>query len=112
MEAHRRDAGQTLLEVMIGTVIIVILAMGLASSMGAAFMADAAARSTAASTHACQRVMEEIWQLDYSDVLACDGDAILTPQGVALKISAAEAMVGMILLEACACRPEQERTLL
>ena len=112
MKAHGRDPGYTLLEVMIATVILVILAMGLASSMGAAFMADAAARHTAASTHACQQVMEELEQVDYSDVLACDGDAMFTPEGVALKISAVETMVGLMLIEVRACRPDPERTLL
>ncbi|HUW58113.1 MAG TPA: type II secretion system protein [Planctomycetota bacterium] len=112
MGTHGRDLGYTLLEVMIGTVILVILAMGLASSMGAAFMADAAARHTALSTHACQQVLEELEHLDYGDVLACDGDAMLTPGSVAVKISATEAMVGLILIEVRAARPKEQRTLL
>ena len=112
MRAHRPEPGFTLLEVMIAAVIVVILAMGLAASMGVAFMADSSARNTAASTHACQQVMEEMQQLDYSDVLACDGDAILTAEGIAVKIGVSEAMVGMLLIDVAACRPTPQRNLL
>jgi hypothetical protein len=112
MRVERRDAASSLLEVMIAAVVVVILALGLASSMGSAFLADTAARSVSASANACQQVLEELQELDYGDVLACDGDAMLTSQGVAVKISAAEAMAGMILIEVYACRPVEPRTLL
>jgi len=111
MTAHSSEAAYTLLEVMVAAVIVVILALGLAGSMGAAFMADASARNTAASVHAAQQTLEELQQLDYGDVLACDADAILTPEGVAVKIAASEVMVGMLLVEVFACRPVEERTL-
>jgi len=97
---------------MIATAVVVILVMGLASSMGSAFMADAVAHSSAASANACQQVLEELQELDYDDVLACDGDAMLTSQSVAVKVSVSEAMVGMILIEVYACRPAENVTLL
>ena len=112
MKHHDRDTGYTLLEVMIAVAIVVILALGLASSMGAAFLADAVARDTATATHACQQVMEELEELDYADVLATDGNAILTEEGIAIKMAVSEAMVGMLLVEVCGCRPLEERTLL
>ena len=110
-DVKTKNAGFTLLEVMIATVILVTLALGLATSMGAAFMADAAARNAAASTHAAQQVMEELQHLDYGDVLACDGDAMLTSEGIALKLSVSEVMVGMLLVEVQTCRPTPDRTL-
>ena len=100
-----RPRGFTLLEVMIGAVIVVILAMGLAGSMGSAFMADSAAKDRAASLNAGRQVMEELEQLDYGDVLACDGDTILTDRSIAIRISAAESMLDMMLVEVYACRP-------
>ena len=107
---HDRDNGYSLLEVMIAAMVVVVLAMGLAGSMGAAFLADAAARDTATATHACQQVMEELEELDYGDVLATDGNAILTGEGIAIKMSVSEAMVGMLVVEVCGCRPLEERT--
>jgi prepilin-type N-terminal cleavage/methylation domain-containing protein len=98
MRGVRRDAGFSLLEVMIAAVVVVILAMGLASSMGSAFMADNAARGAAASTNACQQTLEELQQLAYGDVLACDGDAMFASENVAVKISAFESTAGMILI--------------
>lgn len=112
MTARASDVAFTLLEVMIAAVLVMILTMGLAATMGAAFMAAASARNTAASSHACQQVMEELEQLDYGDILACDSDAILTAEGIAVKIAASEAMVGMLLIEVAGCRPSPERTLL
>ena len=111
MTVRAREAGYTLLEVVIATVMVVILAMGLAGAMGTAFMADAAARDTAQSTHAAQQVLEELQDLSYHDVLAQDGTAMLTARGVAVKISAHETMVGMITVEVYACRPSPSRTL-
>lgn len=112
VKARQSENGFTLLEVMIGTVILVILALGLAGSMGAAFMADATARDTAAATHAGQQVMEELQKLDYLDVLGCDGNAIVTSEDIAIKVSATETMVGMILVEVRACRLLEKRTVL
>gem|GEM_PF-3661902 len=112
MRGVRRDAGFSLLEVMIAAVVVVILAMGLASSMGSAFMADNAARGAAASTNACQQTLEELQQLAYGDVLACDGDAMFASENVAVKISAFESTAGMILIEVYACRPAQTQTLI
>ena len=110
MVVRRSGSGFSLLEVMIGAVIMVILAMGLANSMGAAFLADASARDTAAAVHACQQVLEEMQTLDYADVLACDGNAIVTDEDVAIKISATETMVNMILIEVGGGRLEEQRT--
>lgn len=107
----RGDSGFSLIEVVIAMVMLVILAMGMASSLGAAFMADAVARDTARSAHAAQQVLEELQPLQYADVLGEDGTAALTPQGVAVKISAHEAMVGMIMVEVFACRPTPPRSL-
>ena len=106
---HRRgsNAGFSLIEVMIAAVILVILALGLAGSLGAAFMADASARNTATSTNAAQQLMEELQGLDYADVLGCDGDSVVTAGGVALKVSVAETMVGMLVIEVYACHPVQ-----
>ena len=110
MKMHGAERAYTLIEVMIAAVIVVVLALGLSASMGAAFMADAAATHAAASSHAAQQVMEELQDLDYGDVLACDGDAILTDGGVAIKIASSEAMVGMLLVEIYACRPTDARS--
>jgi prepilin-type N-terminal cleavage/methylation domain-containing protein len=112
MRANRRDAGFSLLELMIAAVVVVILAMGLASSMGSAFMADNAARGAAASTNACQQTLEELQQMAYGDVLACDGDAMIGTENVAVKISAFESTTGLILIEVYACRPAPAQTLL
>ena len=111
MNRHGHERAFTLLEVMISVVILVILSLGLATSMGAAFMADAAARDAAISVHAAQQVMEELGQLDYGDVLACDGDAVLTDDGLAVKIAATEVTVGMMMIEVYTCRPRPASSL-
>jgi len=109
MRRREDQSGFTLIEVMIAAVVVVILALGLASSMGAAFMADAAARNAAVSTQAAQQVMEELQGLAWADVLACDGDAVVTGEGCAVKVAVNEAMVGMLLVEVYACHPVETR---
>ena len=111
MNGHGNDRAFTLLEVTIAAVMLVIVSLGLATSMGAAFMADAAARDAAASVHAGQQVLEELAQLDYGDVLACDGDALLTDGGLAVKIASTEVSVGMLMIEVYTCRPSPEHAL-
>jgi len=111
MNGHGTDRAFTLLEVTIAAVMLVIVALGLAMSMGAAFMADAAARDAAAAVHTGQQVMEELGQLDYGDVLACDGDAILTDNGAAVKIAVTEVAVGMLMVEVHVGRPTPARDL-
>ncbi len=106
-----RTGGFTLIEVMIATVMIVILAMTLAACLGAACSADSASRDKARSTLAIQQVLEGMLDLQYGDVLAEDGTAILTSQTIAIKISAQESLPGLILIEVYACRPQTPQTL-
>jgi prepilin-type N-terminal cleavage/methylation domain-containing protein len=107
MMTGRSEKGFSLLEVMVAAVIVVILAMGLAASLGGVFLADASAKYALASANAAQRLMEELQQLDYGDTLACDGDAVVTTGGVALKVSVVEVSVGMEIIEVNACHPAQ-----
>ena len=105
------DRGFTLLEVMIATVMLVILAMTLAACLGAAVTADSVSRDTERSTLAVQQVIEGMMELDYGDALAQDGTAILTTQSISLKISATETIHGLMLVEVYACRPSTPQTL-
>jgi hypothetical protein len=106
-----RTGGFTLVEVMIAMVTIVMLAMTLAACLGAACAADSASRDKMRSAFACQQAMEEMLSLDWGDTLAQDGTAILTSEGVAVKVSAQLASPGLILIEVYAFRPQTPLTL-
>ena len=111
MKAHKGNSGFSLIEVMIAMVIVVILALGLATSMCAAFLADSAAKNKTAAINTAQRLMEEIEQVDYGDLLSLHEDAVIDDDGMTLKISVTEVMVGMVMIEVSACRPVDTRTM-
>ena len=110
MKTQKGNSGFSLIEVMIAMVIVIILALGLASSMCAAFLADSAAKNKTAAVNAAQRLIEEIEQVDYGDLLSLHEDAVINDYGIALKISVTEVMVGMVMVEVSACRPVAPRT--
>ena len=111
MIAARSNSGFSLIEVMVAMVIVIILALGLASSMGAAFLADSSAKNKTAAINTAQRLIEEIEQVDYGDLLSLHEDAVINDDGMALKISVTEVMVGMVMIEVSACRPIVPRTM-
>ena len=111
MITPRSNSGFSLIEVMIAMVIFIILALGLASSMSAAFLADSAAKNKTAAVNTTQRLMEETEHVDYGDLLSLHEDAVIDDVGMTLKISVTEVMVGMVMIEVSACRPVDERTM-
>ncbi len=103
----RRDGqgGFTLLEVLIAAVVIVVLVLAFIGGIVASFMADASSHNTNASVNVARRTTEEVLELSFGDILALDGDTILTVEGLAVRISVVHSAVNLALIEVCVCRP-------
>ncbi|HUW56247.1 MAG TPA: prepilin-type N-terminal cleavage/methylation domain-containing protein [Planctomycetota bacterium] len=107
----QRDAGFTLLELMIASVVMAIIFMGLISSITGAFLAtDVANRATEAQA-TTRRLLEEATQIVYGDMLLLDGNSLFTPDGLAVKYQVFETSPGLLTLEVEVCRPAIELTL-
>ena len=97
--------GFSLLEVMIAAVVVVVLVLAFMKSMVGTFLADSSSRNSSASVNLARNAMEEIVELAFDDVLALDGDTVITSEGLALRISAVQSSLHLSLVEVLVCRP-------
>ena len=100
-----RQNGVSLLEVLIAAVVVVVLVLAFLGSVVASFMADASSHNSNASVNVARQTMEEILELSFQDVLALEGDTVLTAEGLALRISVVQSTVDLALVEVCVARP-------
>lgn len=97
--------GFSLLEVLIAAVVVVVLVLSFLGSVVASFMADAASHNVNSSVNVARQTVEEVLELSFTDVLALDGDTILTADGLAIRISVLQSAVDLAIVEVCVCRP-------
>jgi prepilin-type N-terminal cleavage/methylation domain-containing protein len=102
---RRADSGFTLLEVMFASIIMAIVFMGLLASLSGSFLTTGMAERTSESQATAKRLLEEACELAYADMLLLDGNAIVTPQGLAAKYQVFETSSGLLTLEVEVLRP-------
>ena len=97
--------GFSILEVLIAAVVVVLLVLAFLGSVVASFMADISSHNTNGSVNVARQTVEELFELSFSDVLALEGDTILTADGLAIRISVLQSAVDLAIIEVCVCRP-------
>ena len=100
-----RQNGFSLLEVLIAAVVVVVLVLAFLGSVVASFMVDSSSHNSNASVNVARQTMEEVLELSFQDVLALDGDTVLTAEGLAVRISVVQSTVSLALVEVCVARP-------
>jgi prepilin-type N-terminal cleavage/methylation domain-containing protein len=110
-EALKDERGFSLLEVLIAAVVVVILLMAFLGSVVASFLADAGSQNSNSAVNLARKTMEEVMGVPFQDALAMDGDTILTPEGLAVRISVVQTGVTLALVEVSVSRPVPMLTL-
>ena len=100
----------TLVEVMVALMVLSIVFMGLMASYSSSVTVNRGASARNRVVARAQQLMEEMTELGYGDALLVDGDAILTEDGCALKVSVTEVELGLERIEVYGCRPERNET--
>ncbi len=99
------NAGFTLLEVLIAAVVMVIILMGLLSSISGAFLATDASNKATESQAMARRLLEETTALTYGEIVELNNSALVTDDGLAAKYQVYETAVGLLTVEVEVCRP-------
>jgi len=98
------EVGLTLFETLIATAVLGIVFLGLLAAMGDSFLANHAAYASTRSQHFAGRVMEEIIESGFDDLLSLDGN-VVEEDGFTAAIDVVESAQNLRLIEVTVTRP-------
>ena len=88
-----------LVGILIASVVMAVIFMGLLSSITGSFLATNMANATTESQATARRLLEEASGMQYAEILALDGSALVTENGYAARYQAYETSRNLLLLE-------------
>ena len=106
----RGHEGMTLVEVMVALMVLSIVFMGLMASYSSSATMNSGANARNRVLARAQQLLEEVMELGYEDALLVDGDAVVTEDGCALKVSVTEVELRLERIEVYGCRLERNET--
>lgn len=99
-----RQSGLTLFETLLATAVLGVVFLGLVAALGGSFLAAEAAYASTRSQNLARRVMEEVVETDFEDLLGLDGN-VVEEDGFTAEISAVEVTPGLRLIEVLVRKP-------
>jgi len=92
------QAGLTLFEILLSAAILGIVFVGLSAAMGGAMLADNASYASTRSESLAKRVLEEVLETEFDNLLSLDGNTVTQDQFVA-TIHVVESTANLRLIE-------------
>jgi Tfp pilus assembly protein PilV len=99
------EGGVTYVEVMIAMILMIVVLVGLLSAMTTSNVSQEMAKSLSRSQALARSLAEECQNVPFADVTNLDGDALVTADGFAGKISITSVSPGLVEMQVYAFKP-------
>lgn len=100
----RGEAGLTLFETLLSTAVLGIVSLGLLAAMGDSFIAGHVNYHASRSQNLAKRVMEEVLENHFDNLLSLDGN-VIREQGFTATIHVVDSAKNLRLIEVVVTRP-------
>ena len=101
---NRREAGLTLFETLLATAVVGTVFLGLLAAMGGSFVATGASYASTRSQNLAKRVMEEVLENAFDNLLSLDGTTV-QENGYTAVVSVTEPATNLRLVEVIVTKP-------